>query len=95
MELIFFWVDSKLAIQFQNFNATENVESYMSTIFETKWNHMKSTEIMVQNISLNIRQNLNHGLKFLKTKNTTKPETSKKSSQISAQKWPPTKSQSA
>ena len=48
MEWIFFGWDSKLAIQFQNFNATENVESYKSTIFETKWNHMKSTEIMVQ-----------------------------------------------
>ena len=48
------------AIQFQNFNATENVKSYMSTIFETKWNHMKSTEIMVQLISL---QNQKHPTK--------------------------------
>ena len=39
---------------------TENVESYMSTIFETKWNHMKSTEFMVQPISL---QNQKHPTK--------------------------------
>ena len=61
----------------------------------TTWNQLKSWSSPFPYKTRNIRQNLNHGLKFLKTKNTTKPETSKKSSQISAQKWPPTKSQSA